>query len=1277
MAHGSQSLPERAGRVGTFSRFIFIGADLLRQFDDDTVQELSDRLNLIDFQRLDRGLEIAQNILAGAEPQQRTQSLLAAQDSTALLSLYEALCTVDYLKSPERLSKYFNYVFEQVQTRKILRIADTLPAMVRFLFDDDIIRLRFARLAWEKMPSEQVLTAPIFEWVVHSALSEAIFQVAQPSAHYDHIKRFWEAFLLLLDKMDEDLITHSLRGMEIQPDIYHLALQHLACNSEEILQLVIETLRALLKKSPKSFWAALGTISLATVAEQIFQSPTFENLLSKITLGDPQSSYILSWAPEFVQSLPSVHQYDGCRSLLYHLLERLQDRRFPENARLACCHAGLDALRATLVAFVKSDYVINPSTSLIVIGDILGLVDKYKEMIVGCADLQNDDPNHLGLKKLGMVVIRDALALDCKALSAEFFALDKDTPIQRGTTNHSESIWSAVLDVFRPGNVDLAKSILAAMSPLTGLDKLRPVDKKKPQHLPKSHAQFNQDLHKFSGNVSRVFERLSDFKSSELWQLTEDSHAVRPFFGSLLSSDQETYEAAVEVMKAMTGHISKQEAFSDLLEKSFSPMLNSFTYAVTRIIKTRTFGPTPYMIKIGRDVLKALTGNTGHLRNHSSLGNVDQNALMAWWLYQWRALDMVFSTTERWTARVDYPTNFFQDFCRDGMEYAEELFDQYEIIASALREQTPTDEEKPSRSGSSKASMRKVLQVVCNHVNGLTMMIRLRDSYLIEVITSLLGKLLRCLTQFDMEIDEFASTYIMDACKRENEPGFRRTNLTRQQKAELQEALFQHQGVEILEAPPPVAKKQATIDAWSRSGDGKTHESIAGIDNKGVAFLDNYFKSSEDKKSSGKSSSSSSAKSSAGMSNLDAWSKSASSRKHEPKSAVKNHTGGNLIDQQSILDQMRAQQAKNQQQSEAFHEKRRKDAEEKKLRDAKAIAAAKALRFPSLVQGEGSGMKGLGGVAGKDHAPIRSEIMVSSDSESDDDLDEDETNALVTERKASKRVKEIEESRKRAMMRQPSGPVVKVKTARTKKDLRARLQPNMDILYDEILRWDIFHQGDEPPSNNVCRKIADKFSNELSYTDTFKPLLIAEVWRNLVTAKDEGNYKPVEIKVLNRLTVDQFYEVSTQMPIVNNRDLNMFERDIVLLSRSSDPLSNEQEPHCLAVVHRNTRKKDVIEVVYRISKSVNPDMLQCFLPNLKVNAIKIADMTTTLREFAALSGLEFYDLSTEILQAKPSPIQKYSDEKISLLSRKYTLNPGQAKAILSANDNDGFTLIQG
>ncbi|KAF7870646.1 hypothetical protein EAF04_004390 [Stromatinia cepivora] len=1226
--------------------------ELAESFDDETVAELSNRLNAIDFQRIDNGLKSSKKVISDVESPMRTQKLLAGYDSSLLLSLYESLCCVDYHKSEDNLSKHFDFVFEEIQAKKVLRISDILPATGRFLFDKNVIRLRFARCAWQKATT--MLTPESFDWVVHDTLSEAIISVTQGNYDYDDIIRFWEGFLLILDKLDEHLITHSLRAMEVQPNVYMLALNHLTCKSERIGQLVIEVLRGLLKKSSKNFWAAFNTISPATIAENIFRSGGFEGMLRRINFGDPEISFALAWIPELVESLPSDRQYDACSFLLGFLLRRYQKTTWPENTRLACCCVALDTLRATLGTFVDSEYNINPSTSLIFINNIMGLVDQYKETIARSADLNMADATHQEMRRLGMLVVRDALALDCKSLSAEFQALAQNIPIQQGLRSHSQPIWQAVLDIFRPGNVDLAKSILAATTHLTGLDELTPQSKKSP--LPSSHLQYNKDFHQLTENVSRIFERLSDFDASHLIEMYRDPQTSRPLFAALVSADQEIFEAAVEVVKAATGQVSKREAMSSLLEQAFVPMLNSLTFATVRITKAKNFSPVPYLIKVGRDMLNALCGNTGYLRNHPSLDSTERGAVISWWTNQWRALDTTFSNTESWGGRVQRSKEYLQDFCRDGMEFAESLFNQYSIIASALGESPSSSSDESTAHGSSKTALKKVLQVVCLNVNGLTMMLRLRDIYLVSVITSLLGKLLRSLAEFDVEVHQFALEYIQDACKNDGDPRYRKTNLTNQQKAELRAALDEHKGVEIIESYSTTAKKQQSrIDSWSKSAGGVKHEPTVNIKGRQT------------------------------QTSLDTWSKAGDGKTYEPVITQSNKASQAPFTlsehHKSIIDQMRAQsQLKNVQATEDWKDKRRRDAEEKKKRDAAAIAQAKALRAPTaLVKGEGSGLKNLSGVAGKDHAPVRSEIMVgSSDEDSDDDDDGSDTNSLFSKsRETSKIVKEYEESRKKALLQAAAGPVRKTKKVYSKKDLRARLEPNMDIIYLELLNWDIFHEGEDPPSNNVCRKIANSFLDLGLYKDTFKPLLISEVWRSLLTAKEENNYKPIEIKVLNRLSVDKFMEVSTTMSISNQRDLMVYQQDIVLLSKSSNPLQDKQAPHCLARVFRTTRKRDAVEVTYRVSRDISPELLNCFVPNGKLHTLKITDMTTTLREFAALSSLEYYDLCTEILEAKPSPLQKYSDEKVASIATRYKLNNGQAKAILSANDNDGFTLIQG
>ncbi len=123
-------------------------------------------------------------------------SKLLASDEAALLALYEALCSVPYLSTPDN-RVHFNFVFQKIQEKKPLKIgAGVLPTMTLFLFEEDPYRNRFARTAWENLPV-QSLTAEQYEWAVNGQLAEAIESVNLMDAIYPQFQRFWEGFLIL------------------------------------------------------------------------------------------------------------------------------------------------------------------------------------------------------------------------------------------------------------------------------------------------------------------------------------------------------------------------------------------------------------------------------------------------------------------------------------------------------------------------------------------------------------------------------------------------------------------------------------------------------------------------------------------------------------------------------------------------------------------------------------------------------------------------------------------------------------------------------------------------------------------------------------------------------------------------------------------------------------------------------------------------------------------------------------------------------------------------
>ena len=80
---------------------------------------MSDRLRSFDKARIDKGLQKGKEIIEEHGPMSHTA--LLNHDETAVLALYEALCSVPYLSLPEN-RVLFNYVFEKIQEKKVLKI---------------------------------------------------------------------------------------------------------------------------------------------------------------------------------------------------------------------------------------------------------------------------------------------------------------------------------------------------------------------------------------------------------------------------------------------------------------------------------------------------------------------------------------------------------------------------------------------------------------------------------------------------------------------------------------------------------------------------------------------------------------------------------------------------------------------------------------------------------------------------------------------------------------------------------------------------------------------------------------------------------------------------------------------------------------------------------------------------------------------------------------------------------------------------------------------------
>ncbi|KAK2608675.1 DEAD-box type RNA helicase [Conoideocrella luteorostrata] len=1229
------------------------------KWNEDVILHIQDMLDRIDVGRIEHNLTWAKEYISKIEDSGIVFKKARFGDDlpTVLIAIYEALCCMPYMAGPEQRA-VFQYVFMRLQGKTYLKLGskDPLPGMTFFLFDQkNEDRREWAQENWKAIDAKSITEAQ-FDWAVSAGLVNAIEEISRkdlnqpPVEVYLEIERFWEGFEIILTKLPEHLILSRLRSMELRPgsiNVYDLLFRHIACRSEGVLVVTIRVITTFFKESPKALWDVVGDARPNVIADLLFGSPFYKTLLNQslddcwsgFTLDDDVVPFPTSWIQPWLLSLTRDHRYDACEVLMHTLFGSLaKDPSIGEPGQSACIRAGFDAMHFTMKSFLDPSTQIVSGTINLYASAAFNLVGKHKDLIL--ENLRPPRDSHEGwttfkVSDAAKSVFQAAMKLDMKMFSEEFQAIHSSKQLQSTVVRNSEAFWEGIVEMFDASadQVSLAKDILISLGPLISVEQIRP--RKSANKLDESSQRFNTSLSATASVLTRILTRISEVDTTDLNMLFTDRLSFQAIVGLSVHDDSNLAEGSAEILKNWTGELSRSAALQHMSQFHPDQTLSSIVWTLERIMKNPfPWGPIRPLLNMSRDVLQGLSDPTIGVLRTKTLNPKSAAIVLRWWNEQWRFVSKSCLNIESWSFCI--PNSTMTEFCREIMELAEALIAEDGLLTSATALGKSEREVMPIILGPAKDNFR-----------GMENMIRLKDRWLVDVTVRVLCKILTRLRENKLEINAGSRKLITDACIPTGKFGkyIRSTNLNDQQRAELLQALGHDEDVQIIQL--------------------------------GVSS-DSSERSSMPSKAKAKAKT---------QSKLDAWSKSAppGSKPSDP-----THTGRTNRDDvldfsrsadSPILRQLAAQQAKakvkvpDHKAISSLKESRQREKAEKAKRDAEAIARAKKIRGET-VPGEGSGINGLG-VIGKDHG--RSEIMVnSSDEDSGDDSDDSDSDRQLANLSTGgqKGLDEQERRRQQALRDRVRRPVKKVRQQRSVKEMRARLVPPMDRLHNTILAWDIFHEGNDPPNGPAASEVATKYSDPRSYQATFFPLLASEAWRSFVTAKDEITSQAFGMKIASRASVDSFLEIAFTMPVVQNRERGVSEGDILLVSEAENPLNNPSSRHCLARVHRITYKKDLIEITYRVA-SRNNQLSPVLTPGVSVHGIKVTNMTTIEREYAALESLQYYDLMDEILKAEPSPIIRYGDERISNAMQNWALNRGQAMAVLGAHENDGFTLIQG
>ena len=1176
---------------------------------------------------------------------------IASLDSAELYAIFETLSCKAFYVDEQLLADYFDQPFRLIQSNKKLKMNDLAPATTAFLFSPNEYRQAWAFMIWSRLKSN--IRSEEFDNAVKNPLNDAMKKVQSPGIDLNEASSFWRAMKAILGKVDKSLITHSLRALDV--DVCKLAVEHIQLDFRGYQDL-LDSIQLLLTKSPSDFWDAMGASSPVAIIELIYNSQPVENSL-RLTqdLSSPGISGakpFFDWIWPFLASIKVSNQAPVCRCLANQMFLHFQALDYSATARSLCLTTGLKAMLVTL-RNMNHEIAGGRFISGAIMSDVLDIVYSHIEKLISEVQGLNLRDDSTETQKLCLEIIQCSLALDTSTLSRERENLASNGRWERMETTNFNNAWLKLAASISPTNVALANHILLGCRNIVGIDLFT---SKQKSNLSSDCEKFETHIRKLWDVISDILDKLSDFHLDDLLVFMERQDWASGLTAQLFASDLQIHQATVELVKLMSLQTGRKESLHHLLKSSYSPLVSAFSYTIQSITSRKAYNPCPRILRLSGDLIEIMCDSQVGLFRTRNLDAEEGNATELLWVSIWEVLAMIFETTETWSNK-GYSREELMGFCRDTMQFADRLFGNYSIYASALE----------IALGSSEDVQQRLLNHSKPTMKGMVKWLRLRDEYLSSKSVSLISKLLTRLRDASIELPIDTLKYIEGVLK-----GEIRAKLSDHQLNELEQAFEAH-------VERSSIAKTVFANTLHRDVDSDDLESTKGSIEKAAKLQEkidfNKWKSSAEN-SKYSTSRESSLESKKALAQVIKESSQTADKFKARLNERKNLTKSISTVKKTSTPVASINPAE-------FKRQRELEKQAKKKRDAAAIAAAKKhlpLRATSTQSGEtGSGLAGLG-VSGKDHAAKGSGMMVSSEEESEEDADsalDKELFGLSNVPKQVDRKGNGEYHGTGVLKNLPLQPVKKRRLVRSFKDMRARLAPDLSPLHKLILNWNYFHDGDYPPDSNMesYSRVSNTFRTPLDYQRTFEPLLTLEAWQGFLKAREEGNFKPFEVKIVSRSSVDAFIEISTTMSQAEMKDLTLSEGDICLLAEVKNPATSKEEPHCLARVWRVTRKKSWSEILYRTVPGNT--LTSALVPQGVVYGIKIQSITPLEREYGALLGLQYYDLCEEIVKAKPSPILKYTDKQVEPVVKNYKLNKAQAKAVKSALDNDAFTLIQG
>ncbi|SCU90406.1 LAME_0E08416g1_1 [Lachancea meyersii CBS 8951] len=1033
-----------------------------------------------------------------------------------------------------------------------------------------------------------------------------------------------------------DSLRQSIRHPIVS--IYKLWYTHLAHNfREKPLAILLKVLRIFLEKVGHSFWSLIEPFTFHSILDLVFEKNMLSNALIKIQnnplasqdfdallIEEPSLTDLVSWTLPFYHSLSPPKRIQMVKKVSTAFIRVISSHPSLNPIPKACLINSSTALLSAVLLVTDKERAMLYSdesfeTTLFTKLDSRALLnnDMVLNIVVQCA---TNVRAFLGAEQPISSVAYSATKVLASCIDYDILLLCQASyRIYREEKANDVKVSTGLLSKVIQ-HLDLGRSNEPSRLAALLLSSMRNVNGLlRPKTSDPSANQHNTCIRLYVDLLKSLLVKITDIPPSHLIKVLTDESGSRGFWSCIFTSDIEIYQTATNILYETFDVEGRLEGIQEMLKRNLSFSLESINLVLTQLTKHEFFEPCPRAIRVLMDIINVFSDPVnGTFANYASMKNERTDQILeTFWSLSWKFLNMIYRATLKWASK--YPYSELENFTKDTLDTSISLLEAYREFSGTLA------------SGNDPKQSETLLNHVLATFHDMLYWLRLSDEYLLASCVKLIVKAADLAIEKGFKFDDVLVTtmtkYASKARKFSNK-------LTPQQSSELVSRAKEFND-------KLVDKVTAEVDLYHKEKE-KSNASVGSSS----ARLSPAPMGSKVQTSSPATSI---------ESKVDFLQRKAmsSSLMGRPKSQAKITSFGTLKPGMSPSPR-----------------------EQQKAQPSKVELARRQL------------------LAGRKVHPPSSNVFNSRKSQAQHNTREDSSDESEDDLEDAKELFSMSKNKERRtpiVLDINGKPIKKADSAERKKleeeNMRRRLNVDLNPFYEKVLKWKYTNSGEYPSNDqkHIYTDVKDTFKSAEDYQKVMQPLLLLECWQGLCAARDREENKPFSLVVGNRTAVSDFYEVYASVSKKLIVDAGITDSDLVVLSHfpSARNLGDVRaddfktaENTCLAKVWgMKNNKGDNMDLTLRIDRSTQ---FSRFLTlRAEIFAVKVMQMTTVEREYAALIGLPFYDLVRQITSGNSTAKPNIEKREIEEIKANYNLNNSQAEAIASTVYSEGFSLIQG